>query len=359
MTGACEEMEQDFGVNLIPSSRGKFLAIPNSKAPRVVLPFALRLRRSVMQLYTPQRPVGRIVVWLARMGFSIGERVELLEEPEIRGTLGKIVGKEVSIALWVAPPGAYQKLTVQLIGNDGTILAYAKFAQKPLAIKSLEREYHTLKLLEGQSQIKDQIPKVIAWIPWRSGFVLLLTPGPSLPGPNKFGRHHEQFLESLQSITFQKMPFEESPMWLDIKALFAELVSHLSSEWVKRYQRALHLIINHLGQETLGFTMIHGDFTPWNTRRSKGGKLFVFDWEFARAGYLASYDRFHFSFMQAVLTRMEQPPRPVPGSLQWWEYLAYVTHISLMYHHFLFARGGREDDAVLTGCARELDALVG
>ena len=52
------------------------------------------------------------------------------------------------------------------------------------------------------------------------------------------------------------------------------------------------------GQE-VEYGVCHGDFTPWNMFE-EGGRLLVFDWEYAHQTYPKGLDRYHFMTQTAI-----------------------------------------------------------
>ncbi len=52
---------------------------------------------------------------------------------------------------------------------------------------------------------------------------------------------------------------------------------------------------------TVHYAYAHGDFTPWNTLRTTGGRLGIIDWEMAREEMPVGTDYFHFHLQQGIL----------------------------------------------------------
>jgi hypothetical protein len=79
---------------------------------------------------------------------------------------------------------------------------------------------------------------------------------------------------------------------LDDLAMQAAALADLAGpEWRARLARVEAALRPHA--DTIPLCLAHGDFTPWNTF-VQGGRLYVFDWEYARADWPVGFDLVHF-----------------------------------------------------------------
>ena len=76
----------------------------------------------------------------------------------------------------------------------------------------------------------------------------------------------------------------------------------LSARHVGLFEEAIAKLEELFAVDALPAVVAHRDFVPWNIRHD-GGKLFIFDWEYATDGYTPTYDVFHYCLMPIVLRR--------------------------------------------------------
>ena len=95
-----------------PSS-GSYVAFPNAREPRWLLPQGLFLRRHGLKMYQPQRLGGRLRRFLISNALYKGDRVDIAEAAALEGLFEGALGSEVRLAFQLGVPGAYQKVVVQ------------------------------------------------------------------------------------------------------------------------------------------------------------------------------------------------------------------------------------------------------
>lgn len=341
-----------------------YLAYPTKETPRWVVPLDRKLRRSSFAFYQPQRLRGRFLKLLLERGPVFGERVVVRNLSELEQGFAAKLGTDVRLAFSVGGPGAGQKVTAQVMSREGEVLAYAKIASRPSAIERLENEAASLVHLGTVPHLVNRVPQVLHWERRRGVASLLISAGPSKAGPKRFGRAHSRFLADLQSGESESVAFRDSNMAHHVTRTFEEVADALTVPWASRLTRSLDALQESLALVTMSVGLAHRDFTPWNTKMTADGDLFVFDWEFATDRYPHWYDRFHHVFMSHVLTRGAVPL----GAVRDWVsdaslegngprfFLAYVVEIALTYQVMLLARGGTSEDVVLRQTASLLDS---
>jgi hypothetical protein len=144
-----------------------------------------------------------------------------------------------------------------------------------------------------------------------------------------------------------------------------QLAGLLSREWLSSIRLGLNFVESQLTGYDLGAVLSHRDFSYWNMRAHKGG-LIVFDWEYASAGYLPSYDFFHFHLHPIAINRKwssaeilkmimfsDDWARRSKSSMDYAkaELVAYLLDLSLTY---LDANNGDERGSVILQNYREL-----
>jgi len=352
-----------FSVALKPTG-SSFVAYPHAHNPRWLLPADKTLRSSGLNLYTPQKFKGQVLKRLMAWGWVRGEAVWIEDIDILLEQFAEVLGRgDLFLAFSAGTPGAYQKVTAQIMAANGEVLAYAKIAGQEYARHALRAERNNLTKLNEFEFLRPHVPQVLAGLKWRDFEVVVTSPGPERQGPKRFNQSHAEFLRKLQAAFGEEMPFGESNMWRKMNELYAELTSQLSDAWAARYAYAMALIEKQLGGVTLPLTLAHRDFTPWNTHIYTDGLLYVFDWEFAAKGYLVNYDRSHFQFMSSLLVGFfsASGKRWIKslGQKERMMVLTYIVDLGLFYSQALFARGGAEDDLVLSAAATILDQAAG
>lgn len=336
----------------------RFLASPNREQPRWLLPMQVAKRRMAMALYEPQKLRGKVLKQLLSVGFPLGDAVIVPEAATLTKLLARLLDTDVQIAMSIGTAGPFQKLTVLVSSPTNGVVAFAKVANGTRAARSLENEQRILEQIEAEADLRDHVPRAIALEAWNDTVVLVTTPGPFERGSGNFGAAHDTFLRRVEAVWGARLPFGESPMWATMRAHHHEVAGSVGEAWSSRYERALQTLDREMATQSVNVTLAHRDFTPWNVRVDPAGGLYVFDWEFAHEGYLSSYDRTHFWFMQRVLLGRDDafPHSDGVGDARL-EYLAYLTDLSLFHHWADIAGEAAHAEAMLRTAAAEIDRL--
>ena len=325
-----------------------YTAYPNLANVRWLLPAnqpALR-RAGIEGLYQPNSLRGRAVRTIIGAGAVPGEKVWLEEDAlaRLERKLASVIGVEaVRLAFYLGVPAPHRKVTAQVLTPDGKTLAYAKIATSHLAQAAVKTERRALLRLSESASLQGTVPEVLGSLDWHGGTILLITMGPPRPGPRGLSSVHLRFCTQVfQSFRGQET-FVESPMWTCISEIWHRL-QHSSPETLPAsLGPALERVHDELGPVNLPLSLAHGDFTPWNTRLGPRS-LFVLDWERASEGMSPLYDAFNFQALQAALQGRRRGIRDRRFLLTlldaiWPEgrkhlpilYLAYLTHVTLLY----------------------------
>ena len=175
----------------------------------------------------------------------------------------------------------------------------AKIALGPASRRNLDNEHFALRVL---GRIREQLPFV---------FPRLLKGRPDRLIMERLADHgtwdhltadHLAALRALRegfAATGQVTDWEE---WNDIRRRLEELAEatdeRIPAGFVGDLNRLWHA---EPTAEPVDFGFFHGDFTPWNTLRTSGGKLGIIDWELARDRMPLGFDYFHFHLQQGIL----------------------------------------------------------
>jgi hypothetical protein len=341
------------GLFVLPESSGR----PWSGSISEFGPSFPELRRATRHL--------RLTGESERLGLDANAVHSLTEA--IGGAVGES-GTETLPGFRVAVPGAYRKITVALTGADRRPLAFAKLAAHDGAVPRIRAEAEALAFLGRLKEIRGQIPRSAGLVEWNGRSMLVMSPGPSGPGVDRFGSSVKVFLERLHLATASIRRFSES----DVVRRWTESLSALEGSNIvpgaELIRTAVERIEDTLGDRDVPLVSAHGDFTRWNTCTGPDG-LFVFDWETALRQAVPGCDAFHFdSTAGSIWSRGLRPSRKVvdwidgvwPGArgLSGSLWSSYLVETGLQYGLARTARPADGDDrvysAVLNALARQL-----
>src|ERR687897_1446059 len=352
-----------------------YRAYPNLANVRWLLPAnqpALR-RAGIGGLYQPNSLRGRAVRTIIGAGAMPGEKVWLEEDAlaRLETKLASVVGVEaVRLAFYLGVPAPHRKVTAQVLTPNGKTLAYAKIATSPLAQAAINTERRALLRLSESAGLQGTVPKVLGSLDWHEGTILLITMGPPRPGPRGLSSVHLRFCTQVfQSFRVQQT-FVESPMWTRMSEIWVRL-QHSSPETLPaNLGPALERLHDELGSVSIPLSLAHGDFTPWNTRLGPRS-LFVLDWERASEGMSRLYDAFNFQALQAALQGRRRGIRDRRFLLTlldalWPEgrkhlpilYLAYLTHVTLLYSEAQSLEPGVGEKKVWRWFAQQIQSAI-
>jgi hypothetical protein len=202
----------------------------------------------------------------------------------------------------IGTPGPYTKNTVLFMHPEGEPLAIAKVGSSEAAAALLCNEARWLKRL-AQTPLAGQVPTLIDMVERADACVLVESAGVGEPGSSRRPQPgHIQFLAQLQQATDPALGFAGSAMQATLHETVAALSGKLSDEWQRRAEVALRQVDAQLGESGLPMVAAHRDFAGWNMLES-GARLFVFDWEFAREGYVPLYDLYHYHLMPTAVRK--------------------------------------------------------
>lgn len=342
---------------------------PGLRELRWLLPAAGPAGMAGLQVYVPTSWRGHVLKLATYVSLPFGGSRLLLalrEPPALESALAQILGVgSVRLALSTGTPGVYNKATGLVMAESGQILGYAKMAGESLAQDSLRNEVRTLRRLERLDAVRAQVPSVLGTLRHGSAEVVVTSPGPRHPAGTAFSPAHISFLRAIQQATGRTVRFGESLMWRSMLVEHAAVRDRVPPEWRSRLASAIAELEAGLCRCTLRMALAHRDLTPWNTRRLNDGRLYAFDWEFAREEYSPWYDYFHFHLMGSLLVKRTPSVRAAAG---WVErartfggprtellFLAYLLDVALFYLGRRVVHGEDQDDAVLRFAADLLD----
>jgi hypothetical protein len=352
-----------------------YTAYPNLANVRWLLPAnqpALR-RAGIEGLYQPSSLRGRAVRTIIGAGAVQGEKVWLEEDnlARLETMLASVMGVEaVRLAFYLGVPAPHRKVTAQVLTPDGKTLAYAKIATSQLAQAALKTERRALLRLSNSAGLQGTVPEVLGSLDWLGGTILLITMGPPRPGPRGLSSVHLRFCTQLFQSFRGRGTFVESPMWTCMSEIWLHLQRSSPETLPANLGPALERLHDELGPVNMPLSLAHGDFAPWNTRLGERS-LFVLDWERASEGMSPLYDAFNFQALQSALLGRRKGIRDRRFLLTlldaiWPEgrkhlpilYLAYLTHVTLLYSEAQSLVPGVGDKKVWYWFAQQIESTL-
>ena len=267
--------------------------------------------RTAMHLYQPSGRNGKLL----KRWFPLLHRLPLLKRKlhientrcslaeDLYDKLCKLFNRDrLEFAVFCGTPCVHQKLTIQIsIGKR--IMGYCKVSDHPEVISLFSREGGLLKELEHLDC--DSVPRILFVGEWRSGIHLLVqttTKTSHSQVIHEWGTLHEEFLKKLFKKTKRVLPFEETDYYHTLSEL-REHIDWLSSEDARALLgNAIDKVFIENKGQMVEYGAYHADFTPWNMFVEQG-KLFVFDWEYAKMTYPPMLDRYHFFTQTAIFEK--------------------------------------------------------
>lgn len=281
------------------------LALPSWYAPRVLLPKSggpiRRWRESAF--YPATRSSARFYRFALRGKAALGwseARQAVGDRWTLREFVGDCLPATASVVLQIRPSGPRQKYTMELRDHVGTIIGYVKYARETWTRRRLEQEHAMLTCLPAGVG-----PSPLKFGDFGDGTALLVTPLagrapaaklPPVPGVLEFVKSLEVSAPlALASHPYLRAIRERAGGWLDT-------------------------ILEDLAGKSWPVSLQHGDFVPWNLRRSQNGKgLSAFDWEYGIAEGFPYLDLAHFILQIAVLIYSWPPLKSAIYAARWLE----------------------------------------
>jgi len=213
--------------------------------------------------------------------------------------LESVLGQPVIIGIFLGPKRANRKPVLQVMGQDGRLLAIAKIGLTPLSRQLAATEAAALTELKSRWMPVLTPPDVLHFGEWRGHSVLVQSPLNLAAAPIHIDPdvRRDAMLELAHFGEVRTLAWSESD-YLD--RLEARL-SHLSSSGLVSGMRDG---IKWLRQRpsTIRFGTWHGDWTAWNMA-VVDGKALVWDWERYEHDVPIGFDALHYAFMPALKGR--------------------------------------------------------
>lgn len=297
---------------IITTGNNRCYRITNTDGKSWLLP--AKNMRVALGLYQPSGRNGKLLKalfpWLHRPPLVRkvikAETVLCSLHEELHTLLCRLFGvKDIEFAIFEGTPCVHQKITMQ-VSSGRCILGYCK-ASDNNEIMSLFKEETAMLARLAQRGVTD-IPQALHCGTLSNGvhiFVQSTIKTTKSRIVHNWGTLQEYFIATLHEKTKQTLPFEQS----DYYRAITSLQKHL--DWLPIctdrvvVSTAIARIMAKYRDKMVEFAAFHGDFTPWNMF-VEGGRLFVFDFEYAADTYPPGMDKIHFALQTAIFEKKLQ-----------------------------------------------------
>ncbi|MFK8162947.1 MAG: phosphotransferase [Lewinella sp.] len=244
-----------------------------------------------LQLFQPITFKQRAFVFAVRLIFLL--RLQQLVFPSMPLEAGQYA-TSTGWAVFTGTPGPNRKRIK--ITKEGWI---TKEAKGELAVANLYNETAALQeLAEEVHQFSFQVPKLLQR--GERGFTMeqLNSRGTW----QKFTNQHLVALRELGQLKPLKGIVGEWAEWGSIRHKINQLKNQPHAEIPSGIvTNLLQMVVLENREAPITFGLAHGDFTPWNTLRTKKNKLGIIDWEMAHTEMPMGFDFFHFHLQKGIM----------------------------------------------------------
>lgn len=204
-------------------------------------------------------------------------------------------------AVSIGIPGPAQKITVRLMDDDGRVLGFAKYADKPYTRTLISNEARMLEGLPGNVG-----PRLVRFTPFMGGDLLVQT---ALPGRPLAPRPR---LDAAQVSFFERL-FRPGETYAASEHPFIESLRERGGE----RRASIEPVVEGVERGEWPMAWMHGDMAPWNMHLWRGTCL-AFDWEHGTETGFPYLDAAATLIQIASIIRREDPQkakRAVSGEL--------------------------------------------
>lgn len=288
-----------------------FALLPSRRNLRWLLPRTGK-RRGIdgLQIYMPHGHVGRIVKALVANARATGWQgwvrdsivIASRETLPIEDLLSEATGeRELLFSLSPGTPGTFQKLTVQVMRSDGSILGYMKMPMTASADERLRHEAAVVRDLDSYEELRPHIPRLIFAGSLQGRYVIFQSALQGSRGPLCYDSLHENFLKRLHSCQYERRPGQRIIEETALK--WNRVACRMGTKWQELGRKALGVAERELDGREVACGIAHGDFAPWNMRIDNE-TLRLFDWESASYHTPLLWDQFHFMTQTECLLKI-------------------------------------------------------
>ena len=299
----------------------EYAVVPGMQDPRWILPLRPgRVAGRSLDLYQPSRTGARVKKlafrFLARTGFAriVAEdrfrHFRAGSEPSpsrLEDRASEILGRpRVCCSLFTGTPPAGRKVTAQLMDENGEVLGYGKMSPDPRVFPLLENERDCLTRLNSWNPESFIAPGLLHFgdLGRVKALFQAVPPGKPSPGPEVMRDVHVDVMVELYKLSGKKLNVSRSRSLSNIEARLEGFAGKVRADRADLLREGLDRVRRELNGSDALLGLAHGDFTPWNTRVHRG-RLYVFDWEWARSDAPPFQDLYHFEISRRIFVEHE------------------------------------------------------
>ncbi len=284
-----------------------------------------------LQLYNPQRRKAIVGKAILSFGMRWGVAQPFLRKLPPKGRddgrsgagvpaslldhLEEILAAEnLSFAVSTGTPGPHRKPVIQAATRQGKVLAYAKVGWNETTAKLVLNEARALQRMAGAHLESFSAPRLLHIGRWKEAYfsVQSAPQGHLSRAPRDLSPEYGDSLRELRHSGTVCLSLVESDFWADLLRNCDGLKDDHRRRMVAQ---GLEAAERRLRGQALPFHPCHGDFVPWNAQLADG-RLYLFDWEYAREQGLPGYDLIHFLVSTWALVKRWRPARIVKEVLR-------------------------------------------
>jgi hypothetical protein len=297
----------------------RFAVVPLSRSNVFLVPLASRaVARHSLSEYTALRPLPQRIVrralayaWASAVPERLlrGRAVLPSGDETLLGHLRELLGEPaLTFAAGLRRIPSFYTPVLQLFRPDGTPVAYAKIGWDDVTTAQVRTESDALRRVAAAHTTTFHAPRVLATGPW-DRLDLSIT----APLPRRSARVPKASLPPVEPLhevaevdgPLVRVPVRESSWWQqvmsDARALDGQPDGWPADGWpADGWMDAVSHVDDEIGQAELRFGRWHGDWVAWNMAHAPDG-LYVWDWEYSRAGVPFGFDLLHFFFQEAFV----------------------------------------------------------
>lgn len=287
------------GVQPVAQGGRRFAVIAARSNPRWWL-LPLNNRRAAaagLEMLQPVTHVARLAKGVARTLARFGlhrlvgrGQIRLSDPADLPDVQAAFGGRAAHVACFTGTDGPHRKTALQVMDQSGAILGYAKLSRAAHLRPYLRNEADMLRRVAGMGLRSVDVPAVLGFRDNKAVTLLITDSVKSAAHAATLvaGADHLAFLSELRA---RSQSMGAGALLDNLAAQAAALADLAGPEWGARFARVETALRPQAADIPL--CTVHGDFTPWNIF-VQGGRLYVFDWEYARAAWPVGFDLAHF-----------------------------------------------------------------
>lgn len=234
-------------------------------------------------------------------------------------------------AIQIGTSGPYQKASVLLMSERGDGLALAKVAMLPSADQMVTTEAGWLRQIKEVRKLAGYVPQLLGEGKALNGRRYLVTTlAPGTRTTKAFTSAHTRFLGILGRSRMDMMRFNVSPCCEYLERTLDEIAPHVTRHDLQTLKAALRDCQSALSGWSGPFVVAQGDFAPWNIRVHRQ-RIFVFDWEYAKAGANPLSDVFNYLMIQQAVSDSSIGTRTLATAMRLAQEIAPQLHAGMKW----------------------------